>query len=453
MKIALISPKGRLYRHKGGIFRKSLMYQPLTLTTLAALIPAELHAEVSLFDEGIQEIPPDLDADLVGMTVITGTAARTYELARQFRNKGMTVVLGGPHVTLVPDEASRFCDAVCVGYAEESWPRLLRDFASGSLEKVYRQHGDISWQHMPFARRELFGGKSFLTQAVFEATRSCSHTCDFCVAPTAWGRKQYHKPVEWVIDDIRSFGRKKIMFVDLNLVADTGYARELFTSMIPLNIEWFGLVTVAVAHDRELLELMAKSGCRGVLIGFETISSESLNDAGKRFNSAVEYQTLIQDLHRLGISVQGCFAFGFDHDTVDVFDATAEFVLDSGIDLPRFAVLTPFPATPLFIRLESEGRILTRNWELYDAQHVVFEPLRMSAAELARGHEETWRKVYRWSSIAKRLARAGNFSALALSVNLGYRFYAHHLYRFYSDGIEADPLPALNGESVVEQQC
>lgn len=434
MKIVLISPKGPLYRSSGGIFKKSLRYQPLTLTTLAALIPEELDIELTLIDEGIGDVPNDLSADLVGMTVITGTANRAYALARQFRERGMTVVLGGPHVTLMPQEAAEHADAIVIGYAEQSWPQLLRDFQAGKLQREYRQTVDFSLDRndLPHARRELFDSRNFLTQAVFEATRSCAHDCEFCVAPAAWGRKQYQHPVAWVIEDIRRFGRKKIIFVDLNLVSDRKYAKALFTALIPLGIQWYGLSTVLIAHDHELMELMARSGCRGLLLGLETVSSESLNDANKSFNESVDYAALVGDLHRLGISVQGCFSFGLDHDRPDIFRETVEFAIDAGIDLPRFSIVTPFPGTPLYRRMESEGRILTRDWELYDGQHVVFRPTHMSAQELMAGHEWAWKAVYSRSAIARRLWKAKNFSPVALASNIGYRFYAHHLDRFYN---------------------
>ncbi|HNE13739.1 MAG TPA: radical SAM protein, partial [Accumulibacter sp.] len=387
MKIALISPKGPLYRHRGGIFKKSLRYQPLTLTTLAALVPPELGAEITLYDEGIIELPSQIDAELIGMTVITGTAPRAYELAAHFRARGKIVVLGGPHVTLLPNEAAKHADSICVGYAEDSWPRLLRDFAAGCLQPAYHQGADFTLNRpeMPFARRDLFDSRSFLTQAVFEATRSCAHDCEFCVAPAAWGRKQYQKPIDWVIRDIQQFGQKKILFVDLNLISDKKYARELFTRLIPLKIEWFGLSTVLIGHDREFMELAARSGCKGLLLGLETVTPESLRDSRKRFNASVDFRTVIDDLHRLEIAIQGCFVFGLDHDTTDVFDATVEIAIEAGIDLPRYAVLTPFPGTPLHTRLDREGRILTRDWTLYDAQHVVFQPRNMSVRELAEG--------------------------------------------------------------------
>jgi radical SAM superfamily enzyme YgiQ (UPF0313 family) len=444
MKIVLISPKGPLYRHKGGIFKKSLRYQPLTLTTLAALVPQELNATVELIDEGIQEIPDNLQADLVGITVITGTAPRSYELARRFRRLGISVVMGGPHVTLMPEEALQQADAICSGYSEESWPRLLRDFAAGRLQRHYKQAPQLDLgSALPYPRRDLFDRRDFLTQAVFEATRSCAHDCEFCVAPAAWGRKQLQRPVEWVIEDIRRFARKKILFVDLNLVSDIAYAKRLFNALIPLNIKWYGLSTVVIGHDEALMELMARSGCKGLLLGLETLSEEGLREAGKRFNSSVSYKKLIDDLHQLGIAVQGCFVFGLDHDTETVFDATVQLALDSAIDLPRFALLTPFPGTPLFHRLKSEGRLLSYDWERYDGQHVVFQPLRMSAQALADGHERAWKSTYRWGHIVRRLWRASNLGPLAISANIGYRFYSRHLHSFYNCDVPfvLPPLP------------
>jgi radical SAM superfamily enzyme YgiQ (UPF0313 family) len=433
MRIVLISPKGPLYRHKGGIFKKSLRYKPLTLTTLAALIPQDIQAEVRIYDEGIETLPDDLRADLIGMTLITGNAPRGYELADGFRKRGIPVVLGGPHVTLLPQEASEHADAICVGYAEQSWTRLLRDFQNGCLKPMYEQGADFRLDaDMPFARRELLPDKDYTSNAVFEATRSCVHNCEFCVAPSAWGRKQYQKPVGWVVEDIRRVGAKHNLFVDLNLVSDRAYATELFNALIPLNIRWYGLSTVIIAHDRELMELMARSGCKGLLLGLESLSRESLADTKKSFNAKVDYRKFITDLHQLGISIQGCFVFGLDSDTKHVFKDTVEFAIECGVDLPRFALLTPFPNTPLYKRLDAEGRILTRNWELYDAQHVVFQPKNMSVQELNDGHEYAWKAVYKYSAIARRMMNARKFSPILVAANLGYRFYANRLKHFYN---------------------
>lgn len=432
MKIALISPKGPLYRHRGGVFRKSLRYQPLTLTTLAALVPAELDPQFELYDEGTGDVPLDIETDVVAMTVITGTAPRAYELAAAYRARGIPVVLGGPHVTLMPDEAQQHADAICVGYAEETWPQLLRDLASGQLRPRYNQAPDFQLTNLPFAKRDLMDSRSYLTQAVFEATRACAHNCEFCVSPSAFGRRQLQKPVSHVIDDIRRVGARRILFIDLNLISDRAYARELFTALIPLNIRWFGLATSLIGRDPELMQLMARSGCTGLLIGFETMSHAGLKSIQKGFNSPELYAQLISDLHGLGISIQGCFVFGGDDDTSSTFKETVDFVLETRIDLPRFALLTPFPGTPLFSRLDREGRITTRNWELYDGQHAVFQPRHMSVAELAAGHDAAWRKAYSWRAIAARVGRSKSQIPLSLAVNLGYRFYAHNLATHYN---------------------
>src|SRR5688572_28962580 len=255
-RIVLISPKGPLYRHRGGIWRRSLRYQPLTLTTLASLVPAELNADVSLIDEGIADVDPArVEADLVGMTVITGTATRAYELSASFRARGVPVVLGGPHVTLIPDDARPHADSVVVGYAEDTWPQLLRDFAAGRMEPRYDQAPDLDLAGRPRPRRELLPRRRYLTNNVFEATRGCVHNCDFCVVPSAWGRKPYQKPVQDVVDDIRRHGARKLIFVDLNLIADRDYAVRLFRALAPLGVQWYGLATVLLGDDDELLDL------------------------------------------------------------------------------------------------------------------------------------------------------------------------------------------------------
>jgi len=432
LRIALISPKGPLYRHRGGIWKKSLRYQPLTLTTLAALIPPDLPHTVALYDEGITDVPHDLDVDLIGITVITGTAVRAYELADHFRSRGITVVLGGPHPTLIPDDAQPHADAVVTGYAEESWPQLLRDAVAGRLQARYTQAPGLDIGGHPFARRDLLPSKHFLTSNVFEATRGCVHACEFCVVPTAWGRRPFQKPVHEVVADIRQHGARKLIFVDLNLIADRAYAKALFTALIPLRLQWYGLSTVLLADDAELLTLASRSGCRGLLMGLESMSPANLKGNRKGFNSPEHYARVVQRLHDHGIALQGCFVFGLDDDRPDVFLKTAEFAVQAKIDLPRFAVVTPFPNTPLYHRLEREGRILTKNWELYDAQHVVFQPKHLSVQELQEGIEAAWKHAYSVSSIARRLLHSPAPWSVRLGTNLGYRFYAQHLSRFYN---------------------
>jgi radical SAM superfamily enzyme YgiQ (UPF0313 family) len=444
MHILLVSPKGPLYRHRGGIFGRSLRYMPLTLPTLAALVPPELGATVTCLDEGIQELPEDLStlgADLVAMTVITGTAPRAYDLAARFRALGVPVVLGGPHVTLVPDDAQPHADAVVVGYAEDEWPRLLRDFSAGAVGAMkprYVQRPDLDLSHRPLPDRSVLPRSRYLTPHVFEATRGCTHKCDFCVVPAAWGRKPLQKPVAEVIEDLRRMGTRRAVFIDLNLIADREYAAGLFEALIPLRIEWYGLATVLLARDEPLLDLAARSGCRGLLMGFESLSPANLRRSHKSFNHPDRFREVIGQLHARRIALQGCFVFGLDDDGPEVFETTARFAVEAGIDLPRFAVLTPFPGTELYRRLGGEGRILTRDWELYDGQHAVFEPRGMTPRELELGTERAWKIAYSWRGIARRLRRGAAPWPVALLTNLGYRHYAHNLDRFYScDGMFA----------------
>lgn len=432
LRIVLVSPKGPLYRHRGGIFGQSLRYMPLTLPTLAALVPVELKATVTCIDEGIADVDLNTEADLIAMTVITGTAPRAYELADHFRRRRIPVVLGGPHVTLVPDDAQPHADSVVVGYAEEEWPRLLRDFTAGRLKPRYIQSPTLDLAGHPLPDRSVLPRWSYLTADVFEATRGCVHNCSFCVVPAAWGRRPLQKPVEDVVADIQRQRARRAIFVDLNLIADKGYATRLFEALIPLKIQWYGLATTLLCDDIPLLDLVERSGCRGLLMGLESISSESLHDSHKGFNDPARYPQVVERLHERRIALQGCFVFGFDHDGPDVFVKTAKFAVEAKIDLPRFAILTPFPGTGLYQQLEREGRILTNDWQLYDGQHVVFEPAGMSVKELQLGTEEAWKLAYNWRNMASRLRHTAAPWYVALLTNLGYRHYAYRLHKFYT---------------------
>lgn len=435
LRIVLLSPKGPLYRHQTGIFRKDLRAGPLTLTTLAALIPPEIHSSVRIYDEGVEEIPENLEADLIGITIITGSSLRGYELSAHYRSQGIPVVLGGPHVTLLPDESQNHADSIVVGYAEESWPQLLRDFTTSRMKPRYLQSKDFTLQrpeNLPFARRDLLKRKLYKTTNTFEATRGCIHRCEFCVVPNAWGTRPFQKPISHIVDDIRQCGARKILFYDLNLFADFTYARELFEALIPLKITWFGLSTTLIGRDKTLLELAARSGCRGLLIGFESVSPATLQSFNKGFNDPREYHQLVERLHFSKILVNGTFVFGNDTDGLGSFDEVRDFVLTSKIDLPRFAIMTPFPGTPLFDRLKAANRILHEDWTKYDGQHVVFQPHTMTTEELQVGHERVWKEVYSWRNIARRARLHLENAPLWWGANLAYRFYARNLSRFYT---------------------
>jgi len=439
--IVLLSPRGPLYRHRGGIWKKTMRYAPLTLTTLASLVPPELNADVRIIDEGVDDIPDDLEADLVGISAITGTAPRAYEIAARLRSRGVKVVIGGVHPTLMPEEAMANADSTVVGYAEESWPALLRDFAAGRMARRYDQSPTLSLANLPFPQRELFDTSLVNVAHTLEATRGCIYQCEFCVVPAAWG-KPLQKPVADVVADIRQMRAKRLIFLDLNLIADSAYAKELFTALIPLKVQWGGLATTTIAWDDELLDLAARSGCRGLLIGFESLNQASLLETKKAFNMRRSYYEVVRKIRERKIALMGCFVFGFDHDSLSTFDETVDFVLESKMDLPRYAIAVPFPGTALYKRLKAEGRITTENWSLYDGQHVVFEPKLMSPGDLLERTRKAWKKTYSYRSIVRRLAGSRTRLPISIPANLGYRFYANHLDTFYTcDWFEGRPMP------------
>lgn len=428
MRIQLLSPAGEIHRNGTGIFKTSLRYAPLTLTTLAALVPEELNAEITIQDEGVQPLDLDFPRSLVGITAITGTAPRSYAIADQLRAKGHTVVIGGVHATLLPDEAAQHADAIVTSYAEKSWPELLRDYARGSLKRRYFQPTGRSLQGVPIARRDLLKKKKYATVNSIEATRGCPHKCDFCAVPAAWANIYAHRPIPEVIAELETFEGRHALFIDLSPVEDVNYAKALYKAMIPLRLRWVGLATTRVAEDDELLKLAAQSGCKGLLIGFESINQATLEETRKGFHKARDYADVVKRLHDHGIGIQGCFVFGFDEDDESVFERTVAFVDRVKIDLPRYAVMTPFPGTGYFRRLQAEGRLLHKDWARYDVEHVVFQPKKMSPERLQEGLEWAWEQSYRLRSFITRLGGAPwSILPLWLSLNFGYRYYAKHL--------------------------
>ncbi len=436
MKISLISPAGIMYRKRNGIFPRVLRYAPSTLTTLAALVPNDLEARVNIIDEGIQEFPEKVEADLIGITTITGTSKRAYAMADYFRSKNIPVVLGGPHITLMPQEAQEHADAIVQGLAYESWPQLLRDFKDNNLKKIYSQEPKADLSGFPSPRRDLLKNFSYITKNSIQATYGCPYKCDFC-AVIATQKKYLHRPIDDVIKELEKMRSGFVSFVDPSPIEDLNYAKELYRRMIPLKKKWGGLATVKIADDPELLDLMEKSGCKGILIGFETINQESLDLINKSFNQVNKYKEVIQKVHDHGIAINGTFMFGMDSDTHDCFDRVSEFVYENNIELPRYAIYTPFPGTELFNRLESEGRILTRNWSLYDGQHVVFRPAKMSEDELREGELRAWEDTYKSRSIFKRTLESGCSPLVSLITNFGYQYYANRLRDFDDEVMES----------------
>jgi radical SAM superfamily enzyme YgiQ (UPF0313 family) len=443
MKILLLMPQSEMYR-QSGIFSRSLRYAPLTLTTLAALVPEELNADVRVLDEGVEPLEIEqIDADLVGITCITPNAPRVYRIAAELRARGITVVLGGVHPTLVPEEAQPHGDAIVTGYAEQSWPRLLRDFAAGRLQPRYDEGPDYRFAGMPEPRRDLLRKEGYITINTVQAVRGCPYRCNFCVVPVAWPG-YLHRPVPEVIAEIERLEGKTFLFLDLSPIEDVRYIKELYRALVPLNKRWGGLATIRITRDRELLKLAARSGCGGLLIGFESVVPETIRQMNKGFNHPDEYLDAVRLLHDQGIAVNGCFVFGLDGDDRNIFEQTVEFVDRAAIDLPRFSVATPFPGTPLFRQVAAEDRLITRDWTYYGGQNVVFRPRQMSVEQLQEGLRWSWRHAYRLPSIVRRItgsaaSRSGLVLKTSVLANLGYTRYARLLPDYVPVPCEVEP--------------
>jgi radical SAM superfamily enzyme YgiQ (UPF0313 family) len=430
MKLLLIMPDAHMHKLRVGPWIRSMREAPLTLTTLAGLT-MDADITLKLVDESVDRVPLDYPADLVGISVITGCAPRAYALADHFRGRGIPVVLGGVHVSVLPGEAKQHADAVVIGMAERSWPRLMTDFRAGNLQPVYTDaYPDDGWlTGVPLPRRDLQRHSGYMAPNTVQATRGCTRVCDFCSVPVMWP-KYLRRPVSEVIRDIQAIPGRVIVFNDVSLVDDVAYAKELFTAMVPLRKRWGGLATTEVVKDPELLDLMRRSGCVYLLLGFESVNQSTLFQIRKGFNKSDNYTEVMETLHGYGISVQGCFVFGFDHDDLSVFAATVERVNALRIDIPRYSLYTPYPGTVLFKRLLEEGRILSFNWEDYDTMHVVIQPAQMTPRELYDGFKWAYRETFKLRNALHRVTGLGLRPNAAINYigNLCYRIFVKRLY-------------------------
>ncbi len=378
----------------------------LALPILAGLSPN--NAEISFTDDLLTPIRLDKDlkeVDLVGITVLTKTAVRAYDIADAYRRKGIPVVLGGMHPTAVPEEAKEHADSVVLGEAEEIWPLVVEDAKAGNLKPFYRNDGYTDLSRMPTPRRDILPRKGYLPLDVVQVSRGCPFRCEFCTVQKFFGEAHRFRPVSDVIEEIRHLPHRWMMLNDDNIIGNLPYSKELLKALIPLKKKWFGQASLSGLKKVENVELLTKSGCVSLFIGFESLSKKNLVTAQKPQNDPTEYAEIIESLHRFGIAICGAFIFGFDEDDTSVFEETVAFAIKTKLFSAVFMILTPYPETTFYNRVKNEGRLTQDHWWLLERQEDLapyFLPMKMSAETLREGWKRAWKEFYSYPSIWRR---------------------------------------------------
>ena len=410
MKLTIVHPC--IGRHAGDRkYIRTWQMEPLPAAAIAGLTPRDV--DVRFYDDRLELIPFDEPADLVAMSVETYTAKRAYQIASAYRKRGVPVVMGGFHASLLPDEVAKYAEAVVVGEAEEVWPRVIDDARHHRLEKFYRQAHRPSLAGMR-PDRTIFRGKRYLPIGLVEAGRGCHFKCEFCAVQTVFGATQTRRPIEDILREVEQVRRYRrlFFFVDDNITSNLQQAKEFFRALIPLKIRWVSQASINAAHDEEFLALLVASGCMGVLIGFESLNPANLKEMNKSFNTMRGgFAHALSNLRKSRLRVYGTFIFGYDRDTPGSFTETVDFANEHALYIAAFNHLTPFPGTPLYARLESEGRLRYPSWWLddrYRYNNIPFTPASMSAADLQRHCLLARRAFYSWPNILRRGFDAAN---------------------------------------------
>jgi len=429
MKILLVLPAAehlRVTRKSRRVTKRNMLrFSLLSLTTVAALTPSG--HQVEIVDENVEAVDFDADIDLVGITFMTALANRAYEIAAEFQARGRIVVGGGYHPTLCPEDAAEHLDAVVVGDAEGTWPRLLADVEAGQLRKIYRSEQLCDLADTPVPRRDLTDrtAKHYVTTNAVQTGRGCPNDCRYCSIAAFHHSTHRNRPLARVMEELRQVPRD-FMFVDDNIIGDRDYARRLFRAMAPMRKRWVSQCSIDIADDPETLDLARRAGCRGLFIGIETVSQRNLEAMNKSFNDSGRYRERIAAIRRKGIGIVAGMIVGLDDDDAGVFQRTLRFLQRTCIDSLQLNIMTPLPGTPLYDDMERQGRIIDRDWSHYDFRRCVFRPARMTPGQLQDGADWLYSQFYRLDRIVWRFAR-GLFrigllpAVLALKLNLTYR--------------------------------
>jgi len=395
---------------------KYSLFPPLGLATLAAYLPDD---EVEIQDEHVESVALDDAPDLVVIQVYITNAYRAYRIADHYRRRGAWVALGGLHVTSLPDEAAPHADTIFMGPAEDTWPQFLADFRHGCAKRVYRSL-TRTLAGLPPIRRDLIKRHLYLVPNSIVVSRGCPHVCDFCYKDAFFegGRSFYTQTVDAALAEIERLPGRHLYFLDDHLFGDRRFAAALFEGMRGMGRLWQAAGTVNAVLAPQLLERAVEAGLRSLFVGFETLDPANLAEQHKHQNLHRSYTAAIRRLHGLGVMINGSFVFGMDADDPTVFRRTVDWAVEQGIETATFHILTPYPGTALYRRMSGQGRLTSADWDLYDTRHAVFQPARMSAAQLESGYWQAYRDFYRWRSIVR--AAATHEDLLAAARHLAY---------------------------------
>ncbi len=431
MKVLLINPSnvfngyhvpkvlGRLpFIRKYLNFGATSLLPPLNLALLAAYTPSDV--QVRIMDGCVEPIDDTVEADLVGITSLTGNAPVAYRIADRFRARGSTVVMGGNHPTVLPEEALQHCDAVAVGEADETWPELIEDFRRGRLKRLYRPARLPSLQRLPLPRWDLLRREKYLVPYTIQTSRGCPFDCNFCSVTAINGQKFRVRPIADVVAEIQASGARKIFFVDDIINGHPKHARELMDALIPLKITWGAQATIHIAQDREMLRLAQASGCRFLFIGLESFLSPEFRKLGGCNTAPEKMLAAIRRIRDHGIAIWGSFIVGLETDTVATIRRTVELAIEAQLDFAQFSLMTPLPGTRLRQELLAQNRIFNHDWVNYTYGNLVFEPARLTREEAKQVYHEAWKTFYRLRSISRRLGWPLDKRRLLLwAINLG----------------------------------
>jgi radical SAM superfamily enzyme YgiQ (UPF0313 family) len=400
MRVKMILPA--LTEATSPLFRpiKYSLFPPLGLATLAGYVSPD--DEVSITDEHVEQLRLDDEPELVVIQVYITSAYRSYRIADHYRRRGAYVVLGGLHVTSLPDEAGDHADTIFLGPGEDTWPQFLRDYRAGNPAKRY-QSQTRSLANLPPIRRDLIRQHLYLVPNSIVVSRGCPYVCDFCYKEAFFkgGRSFYTQTVDSALAEIERLPGRHLYFLDDHLFGNTQFASALFDGMRGMGRLWQAAGTVNSVLQPNLLEKAVSCGLRSLFVGFETTNISNLRRQRKTQNLHSDYGEAVRRLHDMGVMVNGSFVFGMDDDDETVFERTVEWAISQGIETSTFHILTPYPDTALYARMQQEGRILHRNWDLYDTRHTVFQPKLLTPAKLESGYWKAYKDFYRWGSILR----------------------------------------------------